>query len=134
MTRTPLRDQHARVPVDRTAARVIGKGVSFDSNVGIGQCMHDSDLPIPTAPTPEKLRNMGADLTGSRFGRLTVIGYHSRKAKPNGAHKHRWVVRCACGRYSVRRGDSLRRAKNPNECCERCDQLRIIKNRANNSY
>lgn len=43
------------------------------------------------------------DLTGQRFGRLTVIGLH-----PTETRKTFWYCQCDCGNYKVVRADSLR--------------------------
>lgn len=97
-----MKDIHARRAVDRTAARVTSSGEHYEPVVGKGNA-HDSDLPIATAPVPANVK----DLTGTKLGRLTVIGYHS-VTRYNGARKNKhvrrkWVVRCDCGRYSIRR-------------------------------
>ena len=44
------------------------------------------------------------ELTGRRFGRLTVL--HRAPRRPDG--RARWVCRCVCGRESVVDGKSLR--------------------------
>jgi hypothetical protein len=43
------------------------------------------------------------DLTGLRFGRLNVLGYHG--LSNNG--KARWLVKCDCGEEKIVRGDHL---------------------------
>lgn len=44
------------------------------------------------------------DLTGQRFGQLTVI---QRSERRHGRSGHQWVCRCDCGRYLVCRVDNL---------------------------
>lgn len=44
------------------------------------------------------------DLTGQRFGRLTVI----ERACPENKRRVYWVCRCDCGNYSVVAGDGLK--------------------------
>lgn len=44
------------------------------------------------------------DLTGKRFGRLTVIGIH-----PTETRKTFWVCQCDCGNIKIVRSDSLQR-------------------------
>lgn len=44
------------------------------------------------------------DLTGQRFGRLTVIGW-SYNDKNNASH---WLCKCDCGNHKIIRGDGLR--------------------------
>lgn len=45
------------------------------------------------------------DLTGQRFGTLTVIKYSKRKSKGKQAQ---WVCLCDCGKALIVRGDNLR--------------------------
>ena len=52
----------------------------------------------------ETMNNM-IDLTGQRFGSLTVIRYSPRKTKGNGTY---WVCKCDCGQYLLVRSDNLR--------------------------
>lgn len=57
------------------------------------------------------------DLSGARCGRFTVIGqFDNGKKYLNGA---RWVVRCSCGRYEVKRTKTI---KNPHDgqMCSEC--------------
>lgn len=45
-----------------------------------------------------------ADLTGQKFGRLTVVGYHSRNK-----HNHiRWLCKCVCDEETVVAGGCLK--------------------------
>jgi hypothetical protein len=61
--------------------------------------------PLERHPKPPRVR----DLTGQRFGKWTVLGYHGRKTY---ATKHSladyWHVRCACGAEASVQGRSLR--------------------------
>lgn len=50
------------------------------------------------------------DLTGKRFGRLTVIERAENYISPNGKYKQtRWLCRCDCGQYKIVHATSLRR-------------------------
>lgn len=40
---------------------------------------------------------VGKDLTGQRFGKLTVIREANKLIKPNGSKRRRWLCRCDCG-------------------------------------
>jgi hypothetical protein len=66
--------------------------------------------PAPNAP----------DLTGLRRGSLTAIGMLDKTAAGYGpaGGDGRWVVRCDCGRYEVRRARSL--SVNANDACQDC--------------
>jgi hypothetical protein len=52
------------------------------------------------------------DLTLKKFGRLTVIA----KAATSGSGKTRWFCKCDCGRETIVRTGSLRRAGNTESC------------------
>ena len=59
------------------------------------------------------------DLTGQRFGRLTVIRYdHSEH---DGAH---WLCKCDCGKEKVAAGYSLRSGKTRSCGCLNSDASR----------
>jgi hypothetical protein len=44
------------------------------------------------------------DLTGKRFGFLTVIEYTPRRCN---SHNAQWICQCECGRYLIVRSDNL---------------------------
>jgi hypothetical protein len=56
------------------------------------------------------------DLTGQRFGHLTVIGFHPRKTK--GCQNSQWLCRCDCGNLVIVRYDNLQR--NSTHQCSEC--------------
>ncbi len=47
------------------------------------------------------------DLTGQRFGRLTVIEFAGNKITPNGSRKTMWKCLCDCGNEAVITGGQL---------------------------
>ena len=51
------------------------------------------------------------DLTGQRFGRLTVLGRAEDGVSPRGKHRVRWRCLCNCGNVRVVYGASLKSAK-----------------------
>lgn len=59
-------------------------------------CFHI--FPFPGNPTD--------DLTGKYFSGLEVIGYAGRKTGNPGS---KWVCRCKCGRYEIRRSRPLKK-------------------------
>ncbi|MGE0590903.1 MAG: hypothetical protein AB7G23_02985 [Vicinamibacterales bacterium] len=107
-------------PVDATAARVVGPGEVYQSRkIGNGV---DSDVPLPTRPIHASERGQKAfvDLTGRRQGLLVVIG----KSPLEG----RWVARCACGMYTIRRSKALTNPANREiDRCERCRQVAFLR-------
>lgn len=94
------------LPANATAARVVARGESFEyEGQGTEVC---SGLPLAT----RKLAPNQVDLTGSRAGRLTVIG-------PARDVKARWVCRCVCGNYTYRRAATITKAA-PDAACQQC--------------
>lgn len=100
-------------PINRTAAQVTQKGTHWAPKLTPGEIL--SDVPLPTKPVlPSCL-----DLTGQKFGRLTVLGQADKKSA--------WVVKCICGTYSHRKAKVLRGRDEGAKMCARChkvDQLR----------
>lgn len=111
-----MKDLHRRVPVDRTAARVVQPGEAYVPAVKLGT--YDvRDIPPGVRPVPVN----GVDLTGLACGTLTVIGLAA-------ALKGRWVCRCACGRYVVRTAKALRNPENvAQDACPYCLHVRRLR-------
>lgn len=114
-------DIHARVPISRVAAMVVGNGVHFNPNKkGSGR---DSELPIETRKINKA--EIGSteftDLTGMKSGRFTVIGL--------AANYKGWVVRCSCGRYSTRRSKSIKNTTKQEDRCDHCQHLAFLQKR-----
>lgn len=63
------------------------------------------------------------DITGQKFGRLTVVKFHGVDKGGNAL----WVCVCECGNQSVVRGCSLRNGRIKSCGCTRCDR-RMKKN------
>lgn len=79
-----------RVPVNRLAAQVTGKGVSYEPRKRV-----------------------------KRRGRLVVVGLY-------GHQPMRYVMRCQCGTYTVRKSKTLRNEANY-DMCEHCRHLMTLK-------
>ena len=103
-----------RVPINKTAAIIVSKGENYIPNKKIANI--DSDLPIPIKKVPKEAEN----IIGHKQGRLTVIGFSKDF---NG----RWVVKCLCGRYTVRSKKALMNPANINDCCEHCRHFNFLK-------
>lgn len=58
------------------------------------------------------------DLTGQRFGRLTVIERAEDRISPSGKRVVRWKCKCDCGNDYLTSGDYLK--YNPLPCCTEC--------------
>lgn len=113
-------DKLHEMPIDRVAARVIGKGYQYTPQCK-GQPV-DSDLPIQVMAITNVIHNRQGftDLTGQRIGRLTVLGMSSQT--PN-----RWVCRCDCGRYTQRTAKAIKNPENSQDRCSHCKHLAFLK-------
>lgn len=104
------------VAVDRQTAQSMAGGKAYSPP-------QESDQPTYYAPPPlravprDPLFN---DLTGRRFGRLTVLGL---AVAGFDGKKKRWSCRCTCGKYSTHRGQSLRGGTE--DRCHDCQIVRI---------
>lgn len=92
------------MPFDKTASQVSARGEIFEYTPP--ETVLHSDTPIETrqATHREKLDPLFVDMTGIKGGRLTVIGI-AASSLPD---KRRWVVRCQCGDYEVRRAKIIK--------------------------
>jgi hypothetical protein len=78
-----------------------GHGESFEpAGMKLKPDFKRHDAPFKMKP----YTGCGQDFTGQKIGRLTVIGCADMPSKDHGA---RWVVRCICGYYEIRRSGTL---------------------------
>ncbi len=92
-------------PLDEVAGRVTSKGEHFDFEMSSGQVHASVPLPVRRVERLDKCKPNFRDFTGVRVGRLTVLGISTIKVKD----RMRWVVKCLCGSYEVRKARSLTR-------------------------
>lgn len=71
------------------------------------------------------------DLTGQKFGRLTVINRAENKIDSSGKQRTRWNCVCDCGNEYIALADYLKQSSCPSCGCE-ATKNRIEKNRKNN--
>lgn len=108
-------DGRRRFPVDRTAGNVVSTGIHFDCEGH--RDPRDRREPYPTRPIPQSPTAAATALiVGRRYGRMLVIGLAKDVTD-------RWVVRCACGIYSLRRFASITNPANNNDCCGACQYV-----------
>ncbi len=100
-------------PINGTAARVIARGESFAYRQLESEVC--SSTPLPLKPLPDNME----DLTGTKFGRLTVVG-------PSAGKGGRWVCRCSCGNYVHRRTKAVEQAAQ-DSACPQCYLLAVSK-------
>ena len=101
-------------PVDRVARWVTSEGYKYSPDKKPNGAFWDIcpplKEPMPNAP----------NFAGVKFGRFTVIGL-SR------TFKARWVVRCSCGRFEVRRAKAIKNPRNSGDACDHCRHLEYLK-------
>lgn len=101
-------------PVNATAGRVVAGGVSHEYQPD--PCHLISDTPLPVLRDVESPTFQ--DLTGVKFGRLSVVGYSA-------THKGRWVCRCTCGNYVLRKTKTVKGGLGA--MCEHCSLMQQAK-------
>ena len=111
-------------PVNQAAARTMGRGVHYEPDKIIIQCHWTAPPATISVSQVTDLRFI--DLSGVKFGRLTVIGY---LGKPNPKKSARWLVRCACGDYESRASKAIRNPENRGDRCDKCRHLAFLKRR-----
>ena len=109
-----INDIHARVPINKQAAIVVSEVAEYKPKKIIQNA--DSDFPIAT----RKLEKNIKDLAGTRFGKFIVIVLAKHVPK-------RWVVKCACGVYTLRTSKSINNPQNNRDQCELCRHLEHLK-------
>lgn len=97
-------------PIDRTTARAMSGGESYETPESAFADYVHSDTPLPIAPVPSN----AANIVGRRFGTMIVVGY---AATQNPNKNATWVVRCNCGAFEHRKA---RATNNPHDCCRVC--------------
>lgn len=124
-------------PADKTAGMVAGQGEHFE--IKVNETQKHQSTPIKTAPITQDILDQPTfvDFSGSKFGRLTVIGKAAEgRARPVGAKNYgqnrNWVVRCVCGSYEIRKNKALKRFKAgenlENARCRWCDKTENLRN------
>lgn len=97
-------------------------------------------------PPVKKYRGSGIDFTGVKFLNFTVIGFcfdqESSGSRKRTAKEKRWVCRCVCGLYFIKRSGTLKKLfsgllkcedKNGTKCPE-CDFVGLMKNSGNDFH
>lgn len=117
-------------PINKTAALVVSRGWHFSPSMAPSACRETWDVP-PYALGKTPPHGGSKNILGAQRGFLTVVSYvggkRSRYGAPETAQGGRWLVRCACGRYEIRRGRNMRKPEF--DACALCFQERKIMNR-----
>lgn len=117
-------DLHFRKPVNKNAAKVFFGGFDYEPCKKV--LTSDSSIPLPVrkARKNELCNPSFEDLTGIKFGRFVVIGKFAL-GKERG-----WVVKCACGTYSIRGKRAIKNPANNKDCCECCRHLEYLRDKS----
>ena len=99
------------IPVDRLAARVVSKGSRYESKKVIDQ------LHWEIRPKLRCRREQEPYLVGKKFGQFTVVGIYYK------TDRTRWVCRCTCGHFEVRKKKAILNPRNKSDRCELCREL-----------
>lgn len=96
-------------PVNRVASRVMRKGEHWapKRKPTAAHVIHGEVPPVPPQPLPKG----SPDIAGLKRDRMRAMYYCG-----NG----RWVARCDCGRFEVRRGAALANRKDEPDACIEC--------------
>lgn len=106
-------------PIDRAAALVVGRGEHW-THVGNPDSVV-SDTPLPIRDLPWNAVGMGNVRPGVRRGMLVVVGF---SASVSG----RWVCRCDCGRYVLRKTRALRTDRiDVYDGCDSCSKVKFMR-------
>lgn len=109
-----------RVAVNKQSAQsAFGSGTHYTPKYNPSR-MTSAD-PLPLKPVPVNCD--AADLVGTQYGRLTVLGLLDA---PGG----KWVVRCVCGNYETRKAKSIRARDLAGAQCEHCEHRRRLQKRS----
>lgn len=112
-------------PVDRVASRVAkgqGEGYTYKGTPAPGLIESDKPLPVRPFAGPRHL-----DLKGKRIRGVRVIGCwddgtrtvaERRTVGGHRKHETKWVVRCVCSKYMVKKRAVLREGKQDLMCRE----------------
>jgi hypothetical protein len=107
-------------PINRDAAVAFGgSGEHYQPKPGSLEPIWDvpPKLKAPPADAPQ--------LVGLRKGNLTVLGMWADN--PLSGHIGKWVVRCVCGNYTIRKSRALRNPENIDDMCSHCDHVRRLR-------
>lgn len=106
------------VPLNSTAARVIGKGVHYEPQMR----PHATEALIGMPAILRPVKN------GKRLGHWTILGLAADSPEASSRKPEAlFVVKCSCGRYGLRRMKSLVRARKRKEGCPECKHLQTVR-------
>ena len=110
-----------QTPVDRVAGYVTGQwcGAHHTVPAKTGRNL----LHWSTYPGVRPFKGLAKhDMTGHIFGWFTVVGFYGNwdKWRQGGKARGRWLVRCVCGDYELRRARAIKNPNNQDDKCCNC--------------
>ena len=122
-----MKEINPNLPIDKKSKIVVSKSIHHGCDYNPGSRM-TSMVPFPTR---QFLGPQKHNLSGRKTGRFTVIGISSQFRKPS-RDGERWVVKCSCGRYEIRRMKSIKNATNTDACgeCKNTAYLRRVQSKS----
>lgn len=116
----------AAAPLDAQASMVRdGSGDHWEAKIP----QHYQRWATPPAPEAVFPFSNGVDLTGRFMGRLQVVRYHAP-----GKEGGRWLVRCPCGYYELRRAKAIKANQNADHACFECERVNVLRKRASGKF
>ena len=101
-------------PVNKMAAMSYSKGVTFEPRFKSAKVF---DIHPETYPF---LGHKKDNLTGTKYSKLTIIGYLGKSNKKRGCL---WLAKCVCGKYTVCRTKAIKKPGKENVYqCDVCNQ------------
>ena len=117
--------------------RVSGKNTDVYWQCKCEKCGHEqvfTSTRLKSNPNCVECRIMGPshyeDLTGQRFGRLTVIARAEDKVYKSGKHKIQWLCRCDCGKEVTATANILKRGEKQSCGCLRRETTAVTARKA----
>lgn len=117
-------DPRYRYPINGAAARVLRPAPVYESNKKILTADQSTPFRLRTIERGMRMNASFRDLTGVRFGRLTVCGMAE-------GHEGKWACRCDCGTYTLRKKGAIVNPLNHMDRCEMCRQLAFLRREDN---
>jgi hypothetical protein len=113
------------LPADRVARRVVfAKGEHWDPIETRNARPFVKTWEAPPEPLQAK-PDWAEDYSGLRRGRMVAFRYYGRRDRRGGCH--RWIVRCDCGLYELRRINKWVAHENAMDACARCDEAHFVR-------
>lgn len=83
----------------------------------------DAPPPFRSPNKVEMAQSNFLDLTGTKKGRLMVMGI----LKNNETQSQKWLCRCACGKFVVRKAKAIKNPNNDQDACVECQHMQQVR-------